>query len=471
MTYALAGVLGRPIGHSRSPRIHRHWLARHGIRGDYVAMEVAEADLAEAVAALPRLGFSGVNVTVPHKVAALALADEATEAAARMGAANVLSFEGGRVRADNTDGAGFLAALREGAPGWAPGASCVLGAGGAARAVVAALVGAGAEVVLTNRTRGRAEALAADVGGPVRVVDWVAAGNAVEEAGTVVNATSLGLSGGPPLRVPLDGLRRGQVVMDLVYDPLETPLLREARAVGAVAIDGLGMLLHQAAPPSSASSGPAPSWTRTCAGPPSADGAARLRAGPHGLHRHGQDDHRADARGGGRAGLGRGRGRPPPLRPGRRGGGVVGALVPGAVGEGVDRAALRAALLADPALLPRLEAAVHPLVAQDRAAFLAGAEGVAVLDVPLLFERGIDAECDGVAVASASRPTQMARLRARGLSEAEAALLLARQMPDGEKRARARWVVPTETLEEARAAVATILRDIAAGVPAALPGL
>lgn len=246
MTYTLAGVLGRPVGHSRSPRIHRHWLARHGIKGDYVAMEVAESDLAGALAALPRLGFAGVNVTVPHKVAALALAHEATEAARRMGAANVLTFRDGRIHADNTDGAGFLAALRAGAPGWSPGTACVLGAGGAARAVVAALIDAGAEVWLTNRTRATADALAAGL--DVHVVDWVEAGNAVEAADTVVNATSLGLRGGPPLRVPLDGLRQGQVVMDLVYDPLETPLLAAARAAGAVAVDGLGMLLHQAAP-------------------------------------------------------------------------------------------------------------------------------------------------------------------------------------------------------------------------------
>lgn len=154
--------------------------------------------------------------------------------------------------------------------------------------------------------------------------------------------------------------------------------------------------------------------------------------------------------------------------------GAVGALVPGAVREGVDRAALRAALAAEPALLPRLEAVVHSLVAQDRAAFLAGAEGIAVLDVPLLFERGIDAACDGVAVASASLFTQRARLRSRGLPEAEADLLLARQMPDAEKRARARWVIPTETLDGARAAVAAILREIGdarPGVPPAPPRL
>lgn len=250
MSWALAGVIGQPVGHSRSPRLHRHWLARHGIAGDYVALEVAGEDLGEVLRALPKAGFRGVNVTVPHKVAALALADEATDRARRIGAANLLWFEDGRVLADCTDGEGFLENLRQGAPGWEPpaGPATVLGAGGAARAVVVALLDAGApEVILTNRTRASAEALAAEFSG-VRVVDWLHAGDAVEMGATVVNTTSLGMTGKPELRVPLDGLHAGQVVTDLVYAPLETRLLREARAAGAVAVDGLGMLLHQAVP-------------------------------------------------------------------------------------------------------------------------------------------------------------------------------------------------------------------------------
>lgn len=250
-TPRLSGVVGWPVGHSRSPRLHRHWLARHRIEGDYVALPVAPEDLATVVAALPKAGFRGVNVTVPHKVGALALADEATPRAQAIGAANALSFEDGRVWADNTDGEGFLASLRDGAPAWEPGAgpAAVLGAGGAARAVVWALLEAGVpEVVLCNRTRETAEALAGDFGERVRVEDWVQAGNVVEAATTVVNTTSLGMSGKPDLRVPLDGLHEGQVVADLVYAPLETRLLREAAAAGAVSVDGLGMLLHQAAP-------------------------------------------------------------------------------------------------------------------------------------------------------------------------------------------------------------------------------
>ncbi|MBP1805146.1 shikimate dehydrogenase [Rubellimicrobium aerolatum] len=250
-SFPLAGVVGRPVTHSRSPKLHRHWLARHGIAGDYVAMDVGEADLAEVLRALPKAGFRGVNVTIPHKAAALALADEATERARRIGAANLLVFEDGRILADNTDGEGFLESLRQGAPEWDAGAgpATVLGAGGAARAVIVALLDAGApEVLLTNRTRENADALAGEFGERVRVFDWVQAGNAVEEGRMIVNTTSLGMVGKPGLRVPLDGLRQGQVVMDLVYAPLETRLLREARAAGAVAVDGLGMLLHQAVP-------------------------------------------------------------------------------------------------------------------------------------------------------------------------------------------------------------------------------
>lgn len=249
--FPLAGLVGRPVGHSRSPKLHRHWLARHGISGDYVAMEVAEADLRDVLRVLPKAGFQGVNVTIPHKRAALELADEATERATRIGAANLLVFEEGRMLADNTDGEGFLASLRQGAPGWDPGAgpATVLGAGGAARAVVVALLDAGVpEVILANRTQESAQALRQALGGRLRVMDWTQAGNAVEEGTLVVNTTSLGMSGKPELRVPLDGLRPDQVVTDLVYAPLETRLLREARAAGAVAVDGLGMLLHQAVP-------------------------------------------------------------------------------------------------------------------------------------------------------------------------------------------------------------------------------
>lgn len=248
----LAGVIGNPVAHSRSPRLHRHWLATYGLPGDYVALHVRDDDLAQVIRTLPKMGFVGANVTIPHKVAALAIADTISDRATLIGAANTLIFRAdGRIHADNTDGYGFLANLRQNAPDWQAdaGPAAVLGAGGAARAVIAALIEAGTtEILLTNRTRPKAEALRHDFGSKVRVIDWVQAGNIVEEAATVINTTSLGMTGAPELRVPLDGLHPGQTVTDLVYSPLRTRLLSAASAAGCVTVDGLGMLLHQAVP-------------------------------------------------------------------------------------------------------------------------------------------------------------------------------------------------------------------------------
>lgn len=252
----LAAVLGRPVGHSRSPALFAHWLRVQGLRGHYVPIEVAPERLEAVLRVLPSLGFRGVNVTVPLKEGALRLADEATPRARAIGAANTLTFgvvEGGRaaIHADNTDGLGFLASLREGAPGWDPtsGPAAVLGAGGASRAVLAALIEAGVpRIRVANRTRARAEALAAAFGPRVEVRDWEAAGAIAEGAALVVNATSLGMAGQPPLDVTLEGLDPGAVVNDLVYVPLETSLLAAARARGCTVVDGLGMLIHQAVP-------------------------------------------------------------------------------------------------------------------------------------------------------------------------------------------------------------------------------
>lgn len=248
----LAGVIGHPVAHSRSPRLHGHWLRSLGIRGHYVPMDVAPADLDQVVRALPKAGFVGVNITIPHKEKVLEVADLITDRATLIGAANTLIFrKDGRIHADNTDGYGFIENLRRNAPGWDPraGAVAVLGAGGAARAVVASLLDAGVpEIILTNRTRARAEAIKQDFGTRIRVEDWVQAGNVIEDADTVVNTTSLGMAGQPELRVPLDGLRPGMVVTDLVYNPLQTRLLRVAAEMGCITVDGLGMLIYQAIP-------------------------------------------------------------------------------------------------------------------------------------------------------------------------------------------------------------------------------
>jgi shikimate dehydrogenase len=248
----LAGVIGSPVAHSRSPALHGYWLRRYGIAGHYIPMDIAQGDLREALAFLPRLGFVGLNVTIPHKETVLGLADIVTDRAALIGAANTLIFRrDGRIHADNTDGSGFVASLRQGAPHWVPGAgpAAVFGAGGAARAVVAALLEVGVpEVRIANRTRTRAEVLRNDMGARVVVYDWVQAGNMLQDALTVVNTTALGMTGKPEFRVPLDALESRALVTDIVYSPLETPLLRAAAASGCTTVDGLGMLLHQAVP-------------------------------------------------------------------------------------------------------------------------------------------------------------------------------------------------------------------------------
>ena len=248
----LAAVLGAPVAHSRSPALFAHWLRQMGVRGHYVPIDVAPERFADTLGILPSLGFRGVNVTIPHKTAALALADAVTDRAALIGAANTLTFaEDGRLHADNTDGMGFLAALRAGSPGWRAdaGPAAVLGAGGAARAVIAALIEAGVpEIRLTNRSRGRADALRAEFGAKIKVSDWHRAGSIFDDAALAVNTTALGMAGGQPMRVPLDGLHAGMTAMDLVYVPLETPFLQAARTAGATPVDGLGMLLHQAVP-------------------------------------------------------------------------------------------------------------------------------------------------------------------------------------------------------------------------------
>lgn len=248
----LAGVIGSPISHSKSPQIHGHWLKTYGLAGAYIPMDVAPQNLKDVLKTLPKAGFVGVNITIPHKEAVLEMADLVTDRATLIGAANTLIFrKDGKIHADNTDGYGFLENLKAGAPDWQPatGPATVLGAGGSARAVITALLDAGVqEILLSNRTRVRAEKLADDFGQRITVIDWVQAGNILEESSLVVNTTSLGMIGKPAMRIPLDGLRRGTVVTDLVYAPLKTDLLAAADAAGCTTVDGLGMLLHQAVP-------------------------------------------------------------------------------------------------------------------------------------------------------------------------------------------------------------------------------
>lgn len=248
----LAGVIGSPVEHSKSPALHGHWLKTYGIRGFYIPMNVAQADLVEVIRSLPKAGFVGVNVTIPHKESALKLADLVTDRAALIGAANTLIFRrDGKIHADNTDGYGFIANLRQNAPMWDPkaGPAAVFGAGGAARAIIASLLEVGVpEIRLSNRSKPRAEALRHEFGTRIVVHDWVQAGTMLEDCLTVVNTSSLGMVGKPELRVPLDALSPKALATDIVYTPLRTGFLMEAEARGCTVVDGLGMLLHQAVP-------------------------------------------------------------------------------------------------------------------------------------------------------------------------------------------------------------------------------
>lgn len=272
----IAGVIGWPIAHSRSPLIHGHWLQQHRISGVYIPLPVRPEDASAAIRALPKLGFAGVNATLPHKIIALDVADEVDALARRIGAANTLIIRDGAILATNTDAEGFMenlrvtasAALRSrfargsqgaghagfllNAPEFTAGSgpAVVLGAGGAARAVLVALLDGGApEIRLVNRTRGRAQDLAAELGGGrVTVVDWTERSEALAGAALLVNTTSMGMHGQEPLEIVLDDLPAESVVNDIVYAPLETGLLAAARARGNIVVDGLGMLLHQAVP-------------------------------------------------------------------------------------------------------------------------------------------------------------------------------------------------------------------------------
>ena len=241
-------MIGWPAAHSRSPVIHKYWLRKLGLAGDYRIEAVRPEEFAAFIDDLPAHGYVGANVTIPHKERALALAD-GDERARAVGAANTLWLEGGRLRATNTDVEGFIDNLDASAPGWAKADvdALVLGAGGSSRAVIFGLLERGIRRVrIVNRTRERADALAATFGERVQSVPWSALGETLAGAKLFVNATSLGMSGQPPLQLDVRALPNDAVVADNVYVPLQTPLLREARARGLRTADGLGMLLHQA---------------------------------------------------------------------------------------------------------------------------------------------------------------------------------------------------------------------------------
>jgi shikimate dehydrogenase len=247
-----AGVIGWPIDHSLSPRLHGFWLQKYGIKGSYEAIAVDKKSLPSMMENLAKDGFSGLNITVPHKESVLQHLHTISDQARRIGAVNtVVVDENGQLSGTNTDGYGFIENLKQGCAKFdaAKGPAVVLGAGGAARAVVVALIDEGTPFIkLVNRTLERAKEIAADIDGPIQIIDWGDRDIALKDAALLVNTTTLGMKGNPPLDISLDELPLEALVTDIVYAPLETDLLKAARLRGNATVDGLGMLLHQARP-------------------------------------------------------------------------------------------------------------------------------------------------------------------------------------------------------------------------------
>ncbi|MEO0976999.1 MAG: shikimate dehydrogenase [Pseudomonadota bacterium] len=247
-----AAITGHPVSHSRSPLIHGYWLEKHGIEGEYVRVDVPPETAEGFYGNFADAGLIGANVTVPFKEIAARACDWLDDAATAMGAANTLWLdETGRLCGANTDGLGFLGNLDQLAPGWDnnPGTAVVLGAGGAARAIVWALISRDYTTVhIVNRTKEKAEKIVDEFGSGTVAHGWDKLGTVLAQAGVLVNTTSLGMTGKPPLEVDLSSLPENALVNDIVYSPLQTDLLKQAAARGNPAVDGIGMLLHQAVP-------------------------------------------------------------------------------------------------------------------------------------------------------------------------------------------------------------------------------
>lgn len=249
-SYTLAGVMGWPVAHSRSPMIHQHWIAQHQLQGNYVLLPVQPHQLEQALRALPVLGFAGCNLTIPHKVDALRMVDTLEPLAQRIGAVNTVVVQtDGSLHGRNTDAFGFVQSLRDAQAHWNPqaGAAAVMGAGGASRAVIAGLLDAGVtELRLCNRSDSKAAELAHEFGSRVQAVPWAQRHDALQNCQLLVNTTNQGMHGQAALDLNLDALPHTALVADIIYVPLETPLLAQARARGNPVVDGLGMLINQA---------------------------------------------------------------------------------------------------------------------------------------------------------------------------------------------------------------------------------
>ena len=251
-TVTVVAVLGYPIHHSKSPKMHGYWLDQTEVSGYYVPLEIHPDNFEEALKNMPKLGFRGANVTIPHKERALEIADFVSERAQRIGAANTLYFDvDGKIHADNTDGYGFITNLKKGALEWnaKSGPALVLGAGGAARAILDALITEKTpKIYLTNRTKERAQDLAREFGNGIEVLDWDNKNSVLLEVKTLINTTSLGMNGEGDLGLDFSQLSNAMTVTDIVYTPLETDLLKHAKQRGCTCVDGLGMLIYQGIP-------------------------------------------------------------------------------------------------------------------------------------------------------------------------------------------------------------------------------
>jgi shikimate dehydrogenase len=250
--FLLAGVMGDPVMHSRSPKLHNFWLAKYGLTGAYMPLAIAREHLRAALRALPALGFSGCNLTIPHKEAALKIVDTVDPLARRIGAVNcVVVATDGSLEGQNHDAFGYIENVREAQPSWRAdtGPIVVIGAGGGARAVLVGLIDQGArEIRLVNRTLARAEALANELSDSITALSWEERERALEDAAMLINATNQGMVGEPPLDLAIDRLPVSALVSDIVYIPRETALIAAARTRGNPTVNGLGMLLHQARP-------------------------------------------------------------------------------------------------------------------------------------------------------------------------------------------------------------------------------
>ena len=248
----VAAVIGHPVNHSRSPRMHNFWLAHFGLEGYYIPLDIDPKKFERSIRNLPELGFVGANITIPYKEKVLKIADKISDRAALVGAANTLTFlQNGGIYADNTDGYGFLENIKSKYKDWSAreGISVVFGAGGASRAILGALIEDGAsDIILANRTRSRADQLRSDFGAKIKVVEWMKIQNYLSDASTIINTTSLGMVGKTDLPIPLNTLKKNTLVTDIVYTPIETHLLATATKMGCRTVDGLGMLIHQAIP-------------------------------------------------------------------------------------------------------------------------------------------------------------------------------------------------------------------------------